>query len=110
MTTGASEDIRQATQTARAMVTKYGFSEKLGLINYEQEDNEIFIGRDLGHTREYSERIASLIDEEVQKLIDAAYEKAKEIISGHRDVLDRSAALLMEKEKLSREEFEALFD
>ena len=110
VTTGASEDIRQATRTARAMVTKYGFSEKLGLINYEQDDNEIFIGRDLGHTREYSERIASLIDEEVQKLIDAAYEKAKEIISGHRDVLDRSAALLMEKEKLSREEFEALFN
>ena len=110
VTTGASEDIRQATRTARAMVTKYGFSEKLGLINYEQDDNEIFIGRDLGHTREYSERIASLIDEEVQKLIDAAYEKAKEILSGHRDVLDRSAALLMEKEKLSREEFEALFD
>ena len=110
VTTGASEDIRQATRTARAMVTKYGFSEKLGLINYEQDDNEIFIGRDLGHTREYSERIASLIDEEVQKLIDAAYEKAKEIISGHRDVLDRSAALLMEKEKLSRAEFEALFN
>ncbi len=109
VTTGASQDIKDATRTARAMVTKYGFSEKLGLINYEQEDNEIFIGRDLGHTREYSERIASLIDEEVQKIIDSAYAEAKELISSHRGVLDRSAALLMEKEKLSRAEFEALF-
>lgn len=109
VTTGASQDIKDATRTARAMVTKYGFSEKLGLINYEQEDNEIFIGRDLGHTREYSERIASLIDEEVQRIVDSAYDKAKALISSHRDVLDRSAALLMDKEKLSRSEFEALF-
>jgi len=109
VTTGASQDIKQATSTARAMVTKYGFSEKLGTINYEQDDNEIFIGRDLGHTREYSERIASLIDEEVQKIIDSAYDKAKKLIADHRDVLDRSAELLMEKEKLTREEFEALF-
>ena len=109
VTTGASQDIKQATSTARAMVTKYGFSEKLGTINYEQDDNEIFIGRDLGHTREYSERIASLIDEEVQKIIDSAYDKAKKLIADHRDVLDRSAELLMEKEKLTREECEALF-
>lgn len=109
VTTGASQDIKEATRTARAMVTKFGFSDKLGLVNYEQDDNEIFIGRDLGHTREYSERIASVIDEEVQKIIDSAYAKARELISSHRDVLDKSAALLMEKEKIGRQEFEALF-
>lgn len=109
VTTGASQDIKEATRTARAMVTRFGFSDKLGLVNYEQEDNEIFIGRDLGHTREYSERIASVIDDEVQKIIDSAYARAKELISSHRDVLDKSAALLMEKEKIGRREFEALF-
>ena len=109
VTTGASQDIKEATRTARAMVTRFGFSDKLGLVNYEQEDNEIFIGRDLGHTREYSERIATVIDDEVQKSIDSAYARAKELISSHRDVLDKSAALLMEKEKIGRREFDALF-
>ncbi len=110
VTTGASQDIKQATQLARAMVTKYGMSEKLGLVNYEQDEDEIFIGRDLAHTRAYGERVATLIDEEVKKLMDEAYAKAKEIITGHMEILHRSAELLIEKEKLSREEFEALFE
>ena len=109
VTTGASQDIKQASAIARAMVTKYGFSERLGLINYEQGEDEIFIGKDLAHTRQYGERVASIIDEEVKKIVDEAYQKAVELITAHRDVLDRSAQLLMEKEKLSREEFEALF-
>ncbi len=109
VTTGASQDIKQATAIARAMVTKYGFSEKLGLINYEQGEDEIFIGKDLAHTRQYGERVASIIDEEVKRIIDEAYDKARSLISENRDVLDRSAQLLIEKEKLSREEFEALF-
>ena len=109
ITTGASQDIKQATATARAMVTKFGFSEKLGPINYEQSEDEIFIGKDLAHTRQYGERIASVIDEEVKRIIDEAYAKARELISSRRDVLDRSAQLLIEKEKLTREEFEALF-
>ncbi len=110
VTTGASQDIKQATDAARAMVTKYGFSEKVGLINYEQGEDEIFIGKDLAHTRQYGERIASIIDEEVKRIIDEAYGKARELLISHRDVLDRSAQLLIEREKLSREEFEALFD
>ena len=110
VTTGASQDIKQATAIARAMVTKYGFSSRLGLINYEQGEDEIFIGKDLAHTRQYGERVASIIDEEVKKIIDKAYEKARSLISENRDILDRSAQLLLEKEKLSREEFEALFD
>ena len=109
VTTGASQDIKQATGIARAMVTKFGMSEKLGLINYDQEDDEIFIGRDLAHTRAYGERIATIIDEEVKRIIDEAYTKAKSIIMEHENVLHSSAALLMEKEKITREEFEALF-
>ncbi len=109
VTTGASQDIKQATAIARAMVTKYGFSQKLGLINYEQGEDEIFIGKDLAHTRQYGERVASIIDEEVKRIIDDAYEKAHTLISENREILDRSAQLLIEKEKLSREEFEALF-
>ncbi|MBQ9632760.1 MAG: cell division protein FtsH, partial [Lachnospiraceae bacterium] len=109
ITTGASQDIKQATAAARAMVTKYGFSEKLGPINYEQGEDEIFIGKDLAHTRQFGERVASIIDEEVKRIIDEAYEKARELISSHADVLEKSAQLLIEKEKLSREEFEALF-
>ena len=109
VTTGASQDIKQATAAARTMVTRYGFSEKLGPVNYEQEDDEIFIGRDLAHTRMFGERVATQIDEEVKRIVDEAYAKATELITEHRDVLEKSAALLMEKEKLSREEFEALF-
>ena len=110
VTTGAVQDLKQATAIARAMVTKYGFSGKLGLINYEQGEDEIFIGKDLAHTRQYGERVASIIDEEVKKIIDEAYEKARGLIAENREILERSAQLLLEKEKLSREEFEALFD
>lgn len=110
ITTGASQDIRQATQTARDMVTKYGFSSKLGLINYDTDNDEVFIGRDLAHTRPYGEDIATAIDEEVKNIIDDCYAQAKKIISEHMDVLEKSSELLLEKEKVTREEFEALFD
>ena len=110
ITTGASQDIRQATQTARDMVTKYGFSSKLGLINYDTDNDEVFIGRDLAHTRPYGENIAGQIDAEVKNIIDECYSRAKTIISENRDILDKSASLLLEKEKISREEFEALFE
>ena len=110
VTTGASQDIKQATSLARAMVTKYGMSEKLGLINYEQDDDEIFIGRDLAHTRAYGERVATIIDEEVKRIVDEAYGKARSLIQSHEEVLHRSAELLIQKEKISREEFEALFE
>ena len=110
ITTGASQDIRQATQTARDMVTKYGFSSKLGLINYDTDNDEVFIGRDLAHTRPYGENIAGQIDAEVKNIIDECYSRAKTIISENRDILDKSASLLLEKEKISREEFEARFE
>ena len=109
VTTGASQDIKQATAMARSMVTKFGMSEKVGLINYEQGDDEIFIGRDLAHTRAYGEQVQSEIDEEVKRIIDEAYQKARELIEANVDVLHRSARLLIEKEKITREEFEALF-
>jgi cell division protease FtsH len=109
ITTGASQDIKQATALARAMVTKYGMSEKLGLIHYGDDDDEVFIGRDLAHTRSYGERIASEIDLEVKRIIDECYTEAKRIITEHRQVLESCAALLLEKEKITREEFEALF-
>ena len=109
ITTGASQDIKQATQTARDMVTKYGFSEKLGLINYDTDSDEVFIGRDLAHTRPYGENIAALIDKEVKDIVDECYVKAKKLISEHMDVLKKSSELLLEKEKISREEFEGLF-
>lgn len=110
ITTGASQDIKQATATAKAMVTKYGFSEKLGLINYDDESDDVFIGRDLAHSKEYGENTASAIDEEVREIVDTCYKKAKKIIEDHMEQLHASAALLMEKEKIGREEFESLFD
>jgi cell division protease FtsH len=110
ITTGASQDIKQATETARAMVTKYGFSSKLGLINYDNDSDEVFIGRDLAHQRPYGEGVASAIDLEVKNIIDDCYQKAKKMISEHMTVLEKSAALLLEKEKVSRDEFEALFE
>ena len=110
ITTGASQDIKQATQTARDMVTKYGFSDKLGLINYDTDSDEVFIGRDLAHTRPYGEDVAALIDEEVKRIVDECYTKAKKLISENMDVLHRSSELLLEKEKISREEFESLFE
>ncbi len=109
ITTGASQDIKQATQTARDMVTKYGFSEKLGLINYDTDSDEVFIGRDLAHTRPYGEDVAALIDKEVKDIVDECYVKAKKLISEHMDVLKKSSELLLEKEKISREEYEGLF-
>ncbi len=110
ITTGASQDIKQATKLAREMVTKYGMSENIGLICYADDDEEVFIGRDLAHTKSYSEGIASAIDAEVKSIIDDAYEKAKKMIDEHRDILDKCASLLLEKEKISRDEFEALFN
>ena len=110
ITTGASQDIKQATKLAREMVTKYGMSENIGLICYADDDEEVFIGRDLAHTKSYSEGIASAIDVEVKSIIDDAYEKAKKMIDEHRDILDKCASLLLEKEKISKDEFEALFN
>ena len=110
ITTGASQDIKQATSTAKSMVTKYGMSEKLGHICYGDDDDEVFIGRDLAHTRGYADNTAAEIDVEVKKIVEDCYKKAKEIILENRDVLERSAKLLIEKEKIGREEFEALFD
>ncbi len=110
VTTGASQDIKQATETARAMVTKYGMSDKVGLVSYDDNDDEVFIGRDLAHARPYGEDIATEIDEEVKRIIDEAHRKAREIISKNMDVLHASAALLIEKEKIGGEEFEALFE
>ena len=109
VTTGASQDIKQATNLARAMVMQYGMSEKVGMICYGGDDDEVFIGRDLAHTRSYGEETASLIDEEVKRIIDESYAHAKKIIEEHMDILQSCAALLVEKEKIGREEFESLF-
>ncbi len=109
ITTGASQDIKQATKLARDMITKYGMSENVGLVCYSDDDEEVFIGRDLAHHRSYSEGIAAEIDAEVKRIIGEAYDKAKQMIMENRDVLDKCAELLLEKEKISREEFEALF-
>ena len=110
ITTGASQDIKQATAQARAMVTKFGFSDRVGLINYETEDDEVFLGRDLGHARSFSEETALSIDQEVKRIMDECYNKAKSILEEHMDVLHNCANLLMEKERITREEFEALFN
>jgi len=110
VTTGASQDIKQATQTARAMVTRYGMSEKIGLINYTSDGDEVFIGRDLAQSRGFSEAVAKEIDEEVKRIVDEAYAQARRIITEHSDVLHRCAQVLMEKEKIGAEEFEAIFN
>ncbi len=109
VTTGASGDIKQATKMARRMVTRYGMSASIGMINYDSDDEEVFIGRDLAHTRAHSEFMTGEIDKEVKGIIDHCYTEAKRIILEHRDVLDSCAQLLLEKEKITREEFEALF-
>lgn len=109
VTTGASSDIKKATKVARAMVTKYGFSDNIGVINYDEDDNEVFIGRDLAHTRSHSEAVASEIDIEVKAIVDDCYKKAKDIIMKNENVLHACAKLLLEKEKIGRDEFEALF-
>ncbi len=110
ITTGASQDIKQATQTAQAMIVKYGMSDEVGLINYEVEGGEeVFLGRDLGHNRSYSEETAKLIDQEVKRVIDECYKEAKRIITENIDVLHKCAETLLEKERINRHEFEALF-
>ncbi|MCQ5203661.1 ATP-dependent zinc metalloprotease FtsH [Mordavella massiliensis] len=111
ITTGASQDIKQATSLARSMVTKFGMSEKIGLINYDNDSDEIFIGRDLAHaSRGYGEQVAASIDQEVKNIIDSCYDRARQIIRKYHSVLEACAQLLLEKEKITREEFEALFD
>ncbi len=110
ITTGASQDIKQATSLARAMITKYGMSEKLGMINYGSDEDEVFIGRDWGHTKNYAESTAGVIDAEIKAIIDECYYKAKKILEENEKVLHSCAELLLEKEKITREEFEALFD
>ncbi len=110
ITTGASQDIKQATSLAKSMVTKFGMSEAVGLINYDNDNDEVFIGRDLAHTsRGYGEGVATVIDKEVKRIIDDCYGRAKKIIQEYGHVLRACAELLLEKEKISREEFEALF-
>jgi len=109
ITTGASQDIKQVTKTARSMVTKYGFSEKIGLVNCEISEDEVFLGRDYGHTKNYSDAVASSIDEEVRAIIDECYEKAKQLLEENKAVLDACAELLLKKERITKEEFEALF-
>ena len=110
VTTGASSDIKKATKEARAMVTRYGFSDNIGVINYDEEDNEVFIGRDLAHTRSHSEAVANEIDIEVKAIIDDCYKKAKDIILENERILHSCAALLLEREKIGRAEFEALLE
>lgn len=110
ITTGASSDIKKATKTARRMVTRYGMSDNIGVICYDDDDEEVFIGRDLAHAKAHSEAISGEIDREVKSIIDNCYAKAKEIILQHEDILHSCAKLLLEKEKISREEFEELFD
>ena len=109
VTTGASQDIKQATKIARSMVTRYGMSERVGMIDYDNDDDEVFIGRDFGHVRSYGDEVAAAIDAEVKRIIDECYKKAKAIILEHRPVLDRCSALLIEKEKIGQDEFEELF-
>ena len=110
ITTGASQDIKQATGIARAMVTKYGMSDVLGPVNYAEDEDEVFIGRDLAHTKSYGEQVAGKIDAEVKRIVDECYAKAEAIILKHRNVLEETARLLLEKEKITREEFEGLFE
>lgn len=110
ITTGASSDIKKATKVARRMVTRYGMSANIGVINYDDDDDEVFIGRDLAHAKNHSELVSGEIDREVKMIIDDCYQKAKDIIMEHEDVLHRCAKLLLEKEKINRAEFEALFD
>ena len=110
VTTGASQDIKQATSIARAMVTQYGMSDRSGMINYGSDENEVFIGRDLAHARSYGEEVASEIDSEVKRIIDECYEKARQIILSKEEVLHKCCTLLIEKEKIGRDEFDALFE
>ena len=109
ITTGASSDIKKATNVARRMVTRYGMSDDVGVICYDEDDDAVFIGRDLAHAKSHSEAVAAQIDKEVKTIIDECYAKAKTIILEHEEVLHACAELLLEKEKIGREEFEGLF-
>ena len=111
ITTGASQDIKQVTKIARAMVMQYGMSDQIGMINCDENNggDDVFLGYDIAHNKTYGEDMLSLIDREVKKLVDECYHDAKEMIEAHRDVLEKSCALLLEKEKLSGEEFAELF-
>lgn len=109
ITTGASQDIKQATATARSMVTQYGMSDRVGMINYDNDGDEVFIGRDLAHTKSYGNEVANTIDSEVKRIIDDCYTKAKDIIMKHEEVLHSCSQLLIEKEKIGQQEFESLF-
>ena len=109
ITTGASSDIKKATQIARKMVTRFGMSDSMGVICYEDDDDEVFLGRDLVHAKSHSELVSGEIDREVKRIVDDCYAKAKDLISRHETVLHRCAALLLEREKIGRAEFEALF-
>ena len=109
ITTGAASDIKKATKVARKMVTSFGMSENIGVISYDEDDDEVFIGRDLAHTRAYSEKVAGEIDSEVKAIVDDCYARAKAIIMSHEDILHKAAKLLLEKEKISGQEFDALF-
>ncbi len=110
ITTGASNDIKRATQEARRMVTRYGMSENIGVLNYDADDDEVFIGRDLAHTKSHGEYITGEIDKEVKRIVDECYAKAKAMLLENKDILENCAQLLLEKEKIGREEFEALFE
>ena len=107
--TRASQDIKVATKTARAMITRYGFSDAIGMVNYDNDDDEVFIGRDLAHTRSYSENVANRIDDEVRSMIDDCYAEAKRLLLDNKDILHSCADLLLLKERITREEFEELF-
>ncbi|HKL98396.1 MAG TPA: ATP-dependent zinc metalloprotease FtsH [Mobilitalea sp.] len=109
ITTGASEDIKVATKSARAMITRYGFSDAIGMVNYDNADDEVFIGRDLAHTRSYSENVANKIDEEVRAIIDDCYKEAKRILIENKDKLEACANMLLQKERINRDEFESIF-
>ena len=111
ITTGASQDIKQVTQLARSMVTEYGMSDRLGLINYDSgEGDEVFLGKEIGQPRPYGERVATIIDEEVKDIVDDCYKKARAIIEEHMEVLHSCAKLLLEKERINQSEFETLFE
>ena len=110
ITTGASNDIERATSVARDMVTRFGMSKKMGLINYKSDSDEVFIGNDLAHSKPYSEGVASQIDEEIKSIIDECYNKAKKILTDNIEILHKAANLLIERERISMEEFNELFE
>ena len=109
ITTGASQDIKQVTKIARAMVMQYGMSDRIGMINYDENGDDVFLGYDIAHNKTYSDKLLSEIDEEVRRIVDECYRDARAIIEAHRDILEKCCDLLMEKEKITGEEFDELF-